>query len=99
QAAGGRGLRHGRGPARPGLARPGRSPMASPSVEHVLDVSRDYTGRCAAARYAGRSPPPCTSRAAPLTYDASGEARNRHAPATSSGVAIRPAGTVAPTAA
>src|SRR5262249_61280649 len=45
-------------------------------------------------RYAGRSPPPCRSREAPLMEAASGEARNRQASATSPGVTSRPSGTV-----
>ena len=38
-----------------------------------------------AARKAGRSPPPCSQIAVPLTYDAIGEANQRHACARSSG--------------
>jgi len=53
----------------------------------------------AADRNAGRSPPPCTSTVEPETYDASGEARNAHTSPISRGLASRPAGTVAPTAA
>ncbi len=51
------------------------------------------------SRYGGGSPPPWTARLAPLTYAASDEERKTHASPMSSGLAMRPSGTVSPTCA
>ena len=69
--------------------RPSSNPISL--LHHLLALE--------ASRYGGGSPPPCTSRVAPLMYDAWSEARKAAAQPMSAGLASRPSGTVAPTAA
>src|SRR5664280_2061758 len=74
---------------------------SSPLVTHVVRGRqvRSPVTRSTAVWNAGHSPPPWTTRLAPDTYPARGEARKRQAPAMSSGVPNRPSGTVADTSA
>src|SRR5262245_18247928 len=72
---------------------------AEPIVPPQAGVGRFQGSGRWPAMNAGNWPPPSTTRFAPLTYPASGEASSKHASAMSAGAAIRPSGTVAATAA
>ncbi len=84
--------------------------MSTPVTSSFLPSSNMWvtfrwgSGRCLAAEWVadpvgeGQCPmprPPSTGMTAPVTYAASGPARKRTTPATSSGVANRPAGMAA----